>query len=175
MNITVELISVGPLQQVEGKKYKVMEVAYKRDGKIEGKKLMDFAAKEAVKSLQSCSAGDVVEVNLEKDQNGYWQWKSVTKASMGSFGGGNTSANSGAVKSAGAGNGGSNYPTREERQQQQTFIIRQSVLKAAIDSFTEEASVSSILERASKFEKYVHEGFKEVNSDFTDMDDDEVM
>lgn len=75
----IEILSiVGPTTVKKGKNtWKSLEVAFKKDGKIEGKKLVDFNNKDVFEVLANSKQGDFFSVVSEKDDNGYWQWTSV--------------------------------------------------------------------------------------------------
>jgi hypothetical protein len=59
--------------------YNFVEVAYKKDGKVEGKKLMDFANKELFSFVKNnLKPGVTADVSLEKNEkSGYWDWVGV--------------------------------------------------------------------------------------------------
>ena len=75
-NFKVEIVNVTPPQFVKTAKggYNVLEVAYKSDGKVTGKKLMDFASKAAFDLLLNAKQGEVFDVESEKNDKGYFDW-----------------------------------------------------------------------------------------------------
>jgi len=81
MQITV--IDVGqPQTQTgrNGRSYQMIEITYKSEtGQTQGKKLMSFANPEVFKAAQSWNKGDVVDIQTEKDDSGYWQWIGLGK------------------------------------------------------------------------------------------------
>lgn len=132
MQIQLEIISVGAPQTVptkNGKSYQCVEVAYKKDGKIEGKKIMSFTNPSVFKAVQGFNQGDLVDVTTEKNEAGYWQWEGIMAAGA---------APTQATPTAAASGGGttqkttSNYETKEERAARQVMIVRQSSLGHAV-------------------------------------------
>ena len=145
--IQIDIIDVGNESFVETTQggYNKLEVAYKDDGKVGGKKLVDFSNKELYKTVKSFKKGDKVEVNLEKeagsDGREYWQWKAVRKlgAEEGALSGTGVESGTKAMGPAVQGTSGrpagkvvgSNYETPEERALRQVLIVRQSSLEQA--------------------------------------------
>jgi hypothetical protein len=121
-NISIEIISVGQPSAV--KTYKVIEVAYKKDGKIEGKKIMSFTNPGVFAAIQKLTPGQVVSVGLEKNDAGYWQWVSIGAVEATSAPVGATAVSSAPARS--------NYETSEERANRQILIVRQSSLGHAV-------------------------------------------
>jgi hypothetical protein len=120
--------------------YNFIEIAYKDNGKVSGKKVTDFGhdkAKPVFEFLKSVKAGDVLNVTLEKI-NDFWVWVSVEKEGNTVGTGmaelpaqGANAAQSTAPKVAGR-VVGSNYETPDERAARQRLIVRQSSLTAAL-------------------------------------------
>ncbi len=136
MQFQIEVLTVTRSQQTgkTGKPYFMVEVAYKRDGKVEGKKLLEFNAKEVCKALENASTGDKYDIVAEKEGD-YWQWKSATPS--GSQASSSSSASSGSSTSAVSGTKSpvkGEWETREERQLRQVYIIKQSSLGHAIET-----------------------------------------
>lgn len=151
MQIEVINVTVNTMPTAKGS-YQVAEVAYKdlKDGKVNGKKIMSFAAKEAFKVLSTAKAGDKFDVGLEKDDKGYWQWKSATPS---------TGAASAPSNSSGHPAPRSNYETPEERNKRQDYIIRQSSVSSAIallKTDKKSPSVNEVLTVAEQFVKFVY-------------------
>lgn len=177
---TIEIVDISPVETVTtGKKpYGKIEVAFKEDGKIGGKKLLSFQNEEIFKKVQQYKRGDVLTIETEKDKNDYWQWTSIeagtTSAAAGGTGG-NPSKDS--PRTSGAQTGrvtGSNYATAEERAQTQLRITRQSSLTAALKVMelnkVKEVKLEEVLDIAKFFTAYVYE--KEPNQSIVDMDND---
>lgn len=185
---TLELISVGSVSEVKtGKKpYKVIELAFKNEGKVEGKKVIDFQNPDLFAKVQTLKVGDVITVVKEKDANGYWQWTSL-EIGMGTSTSGNPTETSRSVADT-SGSGrpvgrvtGSNYETPEERAIRRAFevtkqrvITKQWAVNAAL-TFAElsklaKPSVQGIIGIAQEFEAYA--GSTDPVKDIVDMPDD---
>ena len=164
----IEVINITGPDQVPNKKYQVIEIAYKQDGKVNGKKLLSFANPTLFTQVQKWKQGEVYEVSTTKDDNGYWQW---TQAELATTGGG------GAVKSVGDFKKTSEdrYETREERLARQQYIVRQSSISNAIAVLTTGAksspSVNDILDLAKQFEEFVFSA-EAKSVDITEIEDD---
>jgi hypothetical protein len=105
--------------------YNAVEVAYKDDGKVTGKKFLDFTNKEIYNAVQTLKQDDVVSVDLVKNDKGYWEWSSFVKGEKET-----ATENSGeqpvvATSSRNAGTGGkvlgSTYETPAERKLRRDF------------------------------------------------------
>jgi len=137
-----------------GRSYQSMEVTYKNDsGQVQSKKLMSFSNPDVFKQAKDWQKGDTVDINTQKDDNGYWQWISIgaDAIAQASSSTSNTSSKTTRVT-------GSNYETKEERAQRQVMIVRQSSISSAISALTAEGkrpSVADILGMAKEFENYV--------------------
>lgn len=147
--ITVEIVNVGSKQTIptkNGKSYQCIEVAYKKDGKIEGKKLMSFVNPGVFEAIQEYTAGDVITVETEKSApnaagQAFWQWVSISA--------GGTAAPTAAVASSGGG----------KTQEVQTMIIRQSSLGHAVALLNvrgdKKANANDVIAVAKQFEDFV--------------------
>lgn len=102
-------------------KYKQLDVAFKNDGKTQGKKVMSFGGNaKAFLVLSDAKPGDVFDVKAEKNKDGYWDWVDVSKATSKAVG-----------QPAPAARG--SYETAEERAKRQVLIVRQSCLSTAVE------------------------------------------
>lgn len=146
----IQVKSVSPV--TKEKSYYYFTLDYSQDGKdAKPKKIMSFA-EEAYGKLKDAKGGDSFDVKLEKDNNGYWQWVTVTQVEAG------------ADPTPGTSTGKSgNWETSEERARRQILIVRQSCLAQAVASMVNDAGgdqlvlpVETILERASNFEEWVN-------------------
>jgi len=169
MQITV--IDVGQMSShatKNGRSYQSMEVTYKNDsGQVQSKKLMSFSNPDVFKQAKEWQKGDTVDVNTQKDDNGYWQWISIGADAIAQA----TSTSSNAKPTTRV--TGSNYETKEERAQRQVMIVRQSSISSAITALTAEGkrpSVADILGMAKEFENFVMDN-NSANS-VADMEDD---
>lgn len=79
MQFTIDILTVTKSTQPNkaGKQMDVLEVAYKRDGKVEGKKLFPAFAKDVCKALEGATTGSKFDITAEKEGD-FWQWKSAT-------------------------------------------------------------------------------------------------
>lgn len=159
MRIQLEVLNVGAPQTVptkNGKSYNVIEVAYKKDGKVEGKKILSFASPDVYKAVQKWRAGEVVTVETEKNEQGYWQWVAVVDTNQLQ----SPTPNSPSPQAATGGKvTGSNYETKEERAKRQEYIIRQSSLGHAIELLASNGgkknTVEEVIQIAEQFFQYV--------------------
>jgi len=136
MDIQIEVISVSHPEFVpngKGGGYNFIEIAHKQQGNIKGKKLFDFANPDIYKRAQKFGVGEVVNLEIIKNDKGFWNWTKIydegdiheqdsheqettTKAP--------TNTNSGRVTTV------SNYDKSNETRQQ--MIIRQSSIASAV-------------------------------------------
>lgn len=137
-----------------GRTYQSMEVTYKDEqGKVNNKKLMSFSNPGVFKHISGLAKGDSVNVNTEKDQNGYWQWTSINE------GGAPQVAQQPNSASPNTRVTGSNYETKEERAARQVLIVKQSSLSTAVTALAVGAksapSASDVIAYAKQLEQYV--------------------
>ena len=152
MAINIEVVRV----EIESKgKYQAASVIYKgQDGKVDNKKLVSFANKEVFKTFSQAQPGDMFEVGLEKDTNGYWQWTSASAV------GKNVGGASSGPTSVGRASPKSTYETPEERAVKQVYIVRQSSISNAVALLKDakrQVSADEVIATAREFEKYVFE------------------
>lgn len=137
-----------------GRTYQSMEVTYKDEqGKVNNKKLMSFSNPGVFKHISGLAKGDSVNVNTEKDQNGYWQWTSINE------GGAPQVAQQSNTAPSNTRVTGSNYETKEERAARQVLIVKQSSLSTAVTALAVGAksapSASDVIAYAKQLEQYV--------------------
>lgn len=174
MQITIEVISVSSPTSVptsNGRSYNVIEVAYRKDGKIEGKKLMSFSNPAVYKAAQNLTAGQIVSVTIEKNDKGYWNWTAIGEAGA--------VAPTGAtpVASAPARSGG-NYETAEERANRQVLIVRQSSLGHAVATLSVGAKslkAADVITLAAQYTDFVLNGATDKRESLDDFPDDVPM
>lgn len=160
----IEIIAVGAPQHTPNAKggYYKIDVAFKSDGKVQGKLLVDFKRPEIYNKALELKAGDVVSVTLEKepgsDGKEYWQWVALGDAAPASA----SPTPSAASSSKPTGRvTGSTYETPEERAVKQVYIVRQSSITAALkflEQTNTEASRDDVVDLASYFEEFVFKG-----------------
>lgn len=140
MNVTILSIDIKQVPTTKGS-YGVADVAYKNNsfqGKIEGKKIMSFGATAgSFKTLSSAVSGDTYEVEIIKNDKGYNDWVSMTKAEAGAASPQAAPAGTGIItKGAASTPVRSTYETPQERAEKQVFIVRQSSISAAINTLS---------------------------------------
>lgn len=169
--IQANVIDVSAPQTVKTARgsYQFIEVAYKKDGKVEGKKVMDFGhplAKDVFNFVKGVKSGDVINITLEK-VNDFWTWVGVEKEGNSN---GETApvlvaqvptTNTGASSKAGR-VVGSNYENSEERATRQRLIVRQSSLTAALNLTLHNGSKAQVdpiivMRQAEQFVDWVFE------------------
>lgn len=171
MAIKISIISVTTEQATakNGKAYNKLNVAYKNltfKGKVEGKQLFPFGSKEVYTTLQNASPGDVFDIEVQKNAQGYNDWIAATPSTGEDVanavidGGGTTSFPPGRGLTGGNVNYQKrDYETAEERAKKQIYIIRQSSISSAIDLLSTGAKsppkVEEVLEVAKRFEDFV--------------------
>ena len=165
----VTLIDVGKPQSVKTARgsYQSLEVSYKNEqGQVQSKKLMSFANPAVFKDVQSFGKDDRLEIEAYKDDNGYWQWRSVKKEGDGASS--KTSSTSTTRVT------GSNYETKEERAARQKYIVRQSSISSAVQLLTagnKTATLPDVLSVAKQLEDYVFGENPSTDSTDTSVDD----
>ena len=154
--------------------YNTLEVAYKQDGKVTGKKLLDFVTKESYDVLVNAKAGEVYFIEAEKNEKGYIDWltaspvdvtnpaspvQGVSAPDLPATG---STAASPAPKNAGQKYGGrvvgNTYETPEERFTNRAAIIRQSTLNMAIELLGNDptTTLAQLATTARQFEDHVY-------------------
>lgn len=147
-----------------GRSYQSIEVAYKgENGQVSSKKLMSFANPDVFKTAQTWQKGDVVNVDTQKDDNGYWQWKAILSegqapATPKPVATSRVAPSTGTNKVV-----GSNYPTKDERANTQVYIVRQSSLTNAVNTLALNkegggATAEQVMELAEQYVDFVMNG-----------------
>lgn len=182
MNVTILSVQIETKPTARGS-YQQADVAYKNNtfgGKVEGKKVMSFGATEkAFKVLAAASKDETYEVEVVKNDKGYNDWVSMSKAGAAVPVSGVAPQPAGSVgKSTPAPK--STYETPEERALKQRYIVRQSSISAAISILSIGAKAplktEDIIAKAKELESYVFDtktgptGFE----DFPDVPDEFV-
>jgi len=157
--IQIEVVSVGAPQTIptsNGRSYQAIEIAYKKDGKIEGKKIMSFSNPAVFKAVQNLTQGTIAYVTTEKNDKGYWQWEAVNTDAASAASAPVQTQSSGST--AGNTKSFSNYETKEERQQRQVMIVRQSSLSNAVATLavgSKAVKPEDVIAVAKQYETYV--------------------
>ncbi len=188
MQFQIEVLSVvGPVKNQKGKNtWNVFEIAYKKDGKIEGKKIVDFNSPDVFKAVGQAKQGEIYNVTAEKI-NDFWQWTGFEQVGTGVAKDATPSKESPApssegtkapeTKSSGTSSGrvtGSNYETPEERKVKQRYIARQSSLGYALTFFELNSKVATVGEVEALAEKFVEFIYKQPSAveGLVEMEDD---
>lgn len=104
-------------------KWQVANVSYTYNGEARTQKLISFSNPDSFAKVQTLNPGDVVEVTVTKNDQGFNQWAKVEKVDGAAA----------PAKAATAGKVlGSTYETPEERKIKQLHIARQSSISNAI-------------------------------------------
>ena len=106
-------------------------------------------------SLASLSPGDNIEIEKEKNANGFWEVQSISKAGASPANPQAANPSSPPPQSAGKGN----WETKEEREARQLYIIRQSSIGHAVELLAanggKKNTVGEVLATAEQFVDYV--------------------
>ncbi len=168
INIEVLSVSVNSVPTSKGS-YQVAEVAYKdlKDGKVNGKKIMDFVSKDVFNGIKGAKQGERFSIEIEKeagrDGKEYWQWKTISAGVAAT-----------AVASSTPSTGGSHasprntYETPEERAVKQNYIIRQSSISNAITVLKTEKIIPTFDDVAALADKFVEYVYNEGTPELTD-------
>lgn len=147
MQITISNVDV----QDKGKYQQAVVNYTTKEGKAEKKNVMSFKNKALYSTLSTAQPGDVYDVQLGKNEQGYWEFTSATKGQGGvQAQAGNKTQASPAPRST--------YETPEERAARQVYIIRQSSLSTALGILSVGAKgvkVNDVLATAKVLEDYV--------------------
>lgn len=161
-NMTIEVLSstVTTVPTAKGS-YQVCELAFKNktfQDKVEGKKLMSFAEKEAFTILSNAKMGEVFTVSRVKDEKGYWKWASVVSGSAAPAAATPTYQSQATGAPMANATPKSTYETPEERAKRQVMIVRQSSISNAIALLKTEKhtpTTKEVLAVAKEFENFV--------------------
>ncbi len=161
MQIQILSVDIKIVPTAKGS-FQAAEVAYKNitfQGKIEGKKVVSFGATAgSFKTLTTAQSGEIYEVETTKNNAGYLDWTSLTKAGL------STEGQTGAAPAATINKGTastpvrSTYETPEERAAKQVYIIRQSSLSCAVSTLSVGAKVlkpDDVIALATKYVNFV--------------------
>lgn len=116
-----------------GKTFEQAEVLYESDGKKNTKKIMSFYNPAVFKAIKDSERGKSYQVELIKDDAGYWQWTKYVAAD-GYVESSKPLANNDRPSTSPPAN--RNFETKEERDARQRLIVRQSSLNNAVAILT---------------------------------------
>ena len=163
--ITIDIIAEPTVQHVSNSKggYDSLEIPFKDNGKVSGKKLNSLFQKEVFAKVKEFQRGDRIEVDLEKetgsDGKEYWQWKAVRKLDGESSEGTSSTPTQAQESKAPVSNSrggkvlGSTYETPEERALKQVLIVRQSSFTSATEFLKATQGDFSLAENFAEAEK----------------------
>jgi hypothetical protein len=185
MQFNIEIISAGPVKTAtnrNGGTYNTLEVVYKKNGKVESKKLVDFTCKDVFTALQNAKQGEQYYVDAEKGADGFWAWKTVATApippteptqatpppaatTQGRPTSSRMSANTYQAR---------DFETKEERAWRQRLIVRQSAHNVALDYLkaTQPKGVSTSVEEFFALADRIESNVFRNNDKFATMEDD---
>lgn len=158
MQIQIQFIDAS----VEDKgRWKMAEVTFKdiAKGQTSSKKLMSFNNPAVYKTIVDAKKGEVYNVEMQKNDKGFWDWVAVSLANAVNAGStGSPEPITKASGSTGYASPKSTYETPEERAKKQVYIVRQSSISAAIDTLkTDKKSPSAeeVIALAKQYEAFV--------------------
>ena len=105
--------------------YKLAEVSYTTNGRPQTFKVLSFSSPAVFAVISKASPGDVFDVEVGKNAQGYNSWDSIVPGTKSS-----------AAPATASPAGRSSFETPEERQERQRLIVRQSSLAQAIATLT---------------------------------------
>jgi hypothetical protein len=157
LQIEVVNVSVPAFTKTARGGYTAIEVAYKGpDGKIAGKKLLDFANPTVYNHFLTVTPGEKYVVDTEKNEKGFYDWINVQPAGEA---GAATAETPAPEKASSSGRGrvtGNNYETPEERATNRAAIMRQSTINMAIATLADEERTSENIKSVAKdLEDYI--------------------
>lgn len=171
---------IGP----SGKPYTVLDIAFKNNtfqGKVEGKKLMEFGAnKGAYDVLKNVQSG-TYEITVVKNDKGFNDWTNAVLSGSPVSGVPEQTYQPKAANVSGAVASSANrstYETPEERQRKQVSITRLATLNTAVATLTVGSKNAlrkeDVLALAREYENYVFNipTISDKADGFSDMSDD---
>lgn len=168
----ITVVSIEGPTQVPGKKYQVLEIAFKDEsGSVKGKKLMSFTYPTVFNTMKSMKQGDRVDITNVKEGD-YWQWTDAKKVE-GSAVEPSSASNRTQAFAQGAND---RYETKEERNKRQQMICKQSSLAQAVATLKTDKVVppkENVLALAQEYYDWVvSESPVDPVQALVDMDDD---
>ncbi len=153
LRFVVQEVNIEDVKKPGGKGYQKAAVVHTYNGRNQTQNIMSFANPQVFSIVKNLKAGDVIDVDITKNDAGYNQWAKVSRAEDG-----DVVTEPTKTATTGGKVTGSNYETREERAARQVLIVRQSCLAQAVASYgpvVEGTPVDRILERAQQFTFWV--------------------
>jgi hypothetical protein len=171
----IQIVSIEQVAPPAGKKYNILEVAYKDEsGRVSGKKIISFNYPLVFNTLKAAQGGEKYDVKSVKEGD-YWNWVEITKAT-----GAGTPADVASVGKTAtqtfAQGANDRYETKEERNKRQSMICKQSSLAQAVATLkTDKAAPdkANVLALAQDYYDWVvAEDKKSPVQELIDMQDD---
>jgi hypothetical protein len=153
--VVIETVKKGP------RSYQTASVVHTYNGNSRTQKIVSFANPETFKTVSQLKAGDVIDVDVTKNEGGFNQWAKITRVSEEELETGQPDSAVVATRAAAPSSGkvvGSNYETREERAARQVLIVRQSCLAQSVMVHKDDVfDVDTVLQTAQTFVDWVFE------------------
>lgn len=170
MQVTIKDVQVEWVDQGRGKKYGKAQIQYDYRGEPRKQNIMSFSNPDVFKKVQEMT-GQTVEVELTKNDKGYTEWKSILAAQT------TTEARGAATSTTATVNRASGYETKEERAAREVRIVKQSSLKAAVETMTPGSKAAldanAVIELAQKYTDWVFDTSGDISEDTVfDMKED---
>lgn len=135
----IEFISAG-FEQVPGvggkRGYGKATVTYSAGGQTRTQSVISFSNPAVYSQLEGFKKGDILDVAVVKNAQGYNQWSAITKEEVGSVTSNENANLSAPTKSAPTQYVSRDFENKEERATKQALIVRQSSLSNAISILT---------------------------------------
>lgn len=165
MTFKIKIIEVNSETVKNGKNsYGKAEVVYDYQGQNRTQKLMSFSNPGVYKTVTSLKPGDVVEVEVTKNEKGFNQWASVKPV-------GNDDVSPKGSSTQGSKSTGGSWETAEERARKQLLIVKQSSLAQAVAlCVAEVVDIGDVLNQAQQFTDWVmSDDAQTLDSDIEDI------
>ena len=159
MSKIIKVLSVEIVPDQAPAKYNILTVNYTDAGKLASRKMFSFVAKEVYPVFAKASSGESFEVTEEKNAKGYYDFTSAKSVGFSSGATAEAAPAAGSPTKSFTAPASSTYSTKEERDQTQVYIVRQSSIKHAIDTISllgaKKITQDEILALARKYENFV--------------------
>lgn len=146
--------------------YQTIEIAYKRQGKIEGKKIVSFNYGEVYDLLCEAQPGEFYDVTTKKNEKNFWDWTKAKQIDEITEVANVETKKSYAPKAAGAPGAAKQWVPDEDKQR---LIVRQSCIKSAVellghfgDAKNQKEALASALDLGEVFVMWVYQDIKKV-------------
>ena len=134
MRIKIINVDIEQKDNGKGRTYEIAEILYQAGDRKSEFKMLSFSNPAGFKLIKDAKKGDEFDVTITKNDAGYNQWADVKPAGATEIGGASSVPDSKPKSFGGAQS--RDFETKEERQQRQVLIVRQSSLTNAIAVLT---------------------------------------